>query len=209
MDRTPIDMASYARRAQFDYFRSLAHPYVGLTVEPDITDFLAGLERRGAPFFLSFSYCVIRAANAVPAFRQRIAGEGIVEYGYCPGSVTLALPDGGYCYCTLDARGDFADYLPAAAEARARALAAPSLDDGGDAERLLFLSSVPWLRFTQLTQPVPEPADANPRITWGRHVLENGRRRIPVSVLCNHALVDGRQLADFFRALERELLALS
>jgi chloramphenicol O-acetyltransferase type A len=37
---TKLDMTKYPRKAQFDYFRSLAYPYLGLTVEVDITDFL-------------------------------------------------------------------------------------------------------------------------------------------------------------------------
>ena len=205
---TELDMTKYPRKAQFDYFRSLAYPYLGLTVEVDITDFLRLLQEREAPFFLSFSRAVTRAANAVEAFRQRIRGDGIVTYNWCPGSVTLATPDGNYCYCTLPCRECFDDYLPHALETQERALAAASIEDGEDAESLLFLSSIPWLHYTALTQPVPHPADSNPRITWGKYFTREGRTRIPVSVLCNHALMDARQLADFYEALERELSCL-
>ena len=50
----------------------MANPYMGLTVEVDVTDFLAEVKTRSYPFFLSFLRCVTRAANAVPEFRQRI-----------------------------------------------------------------------------------------------------------------------------------------
>ena len=207
MSERILDMARYERRAQFDYFRSLAYPYVGVTVEVDVTDYLARLRAAGYPFFLSFCRSVTRAANAVPQLRQRIRGEGIVEYDACPGSVTLATPDGGYCYCTLPERESLAGFLPAAEEAERRALEAESLEDGEDGDRLLFLSSLPWLRFTALTQPVPAPADSNPRITWGKAFERAGRMLLPVALLCNHALVDGRQLAAFYETLERELEA--
>ena len=200
-----LDMARYGRKAQFDYFRSLAYPYLGLTVRVDITDFLAALKAKRAPFFLSFCRAATRAANAVPAFRQRIRGGGIVEYDWCPGSVTLALPDGNYCYCTLPDEEPFEAWLPAAEAARDRALDAASVEDGADGESLLFLSSVPWLHYSDLTQPVPQPADSNPRITWGKYAEEGGRMLLPVTVLVNHALMDARQIADFFAALEREL----
>ena len=205
MDCTMIDMARYPRKAHFDYFRSMANPYVGVTVKVDITHFLERVRAGGAPFFLSFVYCVTRAANAVPELRQRIDGDGIREYAWCAGSVTLALPDGTYCYCTLDCRGAFPDYLPAAEAAKEKALAAASVEDGEDGDSLLFLSSLPWLQYEAFTQPVPTPADSNPRITWGRFAAEGGKSLIPVTLLCNHALVDGRHLAAFFDALEREL----
>lgn len=203
-----LDMARYGRRAQFDYFRSLAYPYLGLTVQVDITAFLSALKAKNAPFFLSFCRAATRAANAVPAFRQRIRGDGIVEYDWCPGSVTLALPDGNYCYCTLDCREAFDAYLPAAKAARDRALRDASVKDGEDGESLLFLSSVPWLHYHDLTQPVPYPADSNPRITWGKYTEEGGKTLLPVTVLVNHALMDARQLAAFYEALERELKSL-
>ncbi len=209
MDWKKLDLEGWPRRAHFDYFRSLAYPYIGLTAKVDITQFLPALRAHGRPFFLSFCYCVTRAANAVPELRQRLDGDGIREYAYCPGSVTLALPDGSYCYCTLDCRADYERWLPAARAEQEKALAAASVEDGEDADSLLFLSSVPWLSYTALTQPTPFPADSNPRITWGRYEEEAGRVRIPVTLLCNHALVDGRHIAAFFAALERELAQLA
>lgn len=57
-------------------------------------------------------------------------------------------------------------------------------------------------------QPVPAPADSNPRITWGRFYAEGEKTLLPVSVLCNHALVDGVHIAAFYRRLEAEMAAL-
>ena len=45
-------------------FRQMLFPFAGVTAEVDITDFAA--RRQGRPFFLSFLYAVVRAANAVP-----------------------------------------------------------------------------------------------------------------------------------------------
>ena len=114
MDWKAIDMARYPRKAHFDYFRTMAYPYVGVTVQVEITHFLARIRERNAPFFLSFVYCVTRAANTVPELRRRLDGDGIREYAWCPGSVTLALPDETYCYCALDCRAAFEHYLPEA-----------------------------------------------------------------------------------------------
>lgn len=73
---------------------------------------------------------------------------------------------------------------------------------------LLFISTLPWLSYTALVQPVPAPADSNPRITWGRFYAEGEKTLLPVSVLCNHALVDGLHIAAFYRRLEAEMAAL-
>ena len=202
-----IPFETYPRRAHFAYFSQMAQPYAGLTVSVEITSFLEKLQAEGAPFFLSFLYCVCRAANRVPQLRQRIREERIVEYDHCPASYTLALEDGTYCYCTLDERGPFSAYLPQAQRKQEEARAQRSLEDGEDALSLLFLSTLPWVSYEAIVQPTPFPADSNPRITWGRWRKEGKRVVLPVSLLCHHALVDGRHMAAFYQCLEEEVAA--
>ncbi|MEG2119877.1 MAG: CatA-like O-acetyltransferase, partial [Pseudoflavonifractor sp.] len=64
-----------------------------------------------------------------------------------------------------------------------------------------------WLSYTGLVQPVPKPADSNPRITWGKYFNQEGKIFLPVSLLCHHALVDGLHIASFYRNLDARLEA--
>jgi hypothetical protein len=142
---------------------------------------------------------------------QRRAGAAAahpVEYDRCPSSHTVALPDGTYCYCSLEVDRPFREFLPYAAAEQERVKAAPTLEDGEDGESLFFVSCVPWLSYTALTQPTPTPADSNPRITWGRWHRQEGRTLLPMTLLANHALVDGIHIARFYENLDRELAAL-
>ena len=205
MNYRVIDMGRDPRRAQYDYFRSLANPYAGVTVNVDITALLDWTKRTGSNFFLTVLYAVSRAANSVPELRRRIRGEQVVEYVWCPTSHTVALADGSYCYCTLTADMSLADFLPYAKESQEMAKKEPTLDDGEEAESLLFISCVPWLSYTALTQPVPSPADSNPRITWGKYFRQEGRTLLPLTLLVHHALADGLHIARFYEALDREL----
>ena len=72
-----------------------------------------------------------------------------------------------------------------------------------------FISTLPWISYTAIVQPVPVPADSNPRITWGRYFEQGGRILLPVSVLCHHALVDGVHLARFYELLEAQFSLLT
>lgn len=201
-----LDMKTYARRSHFEYFKDMAFPYVGVTVNVDITEFLAGTKEKKQPFFLSFLYYLANAANSVPEFRQRILDDRIIEYGQCKTSHTVALSDGTYCYCTLDSSGSFEVYLQDAVRIQKEAAQKGSLKDGEDALSLLFVSTVPWLSYTALIQPVPHPADSNPRLTWGRYFTQEGRTLLPVSVLCHHALVDGIHITQFYKKLNELLV---
>ncbi len=57
--------------------------------------------------------------------------------------------------------------------------------------------------------PILIPADSNPRITWGKYFEENGKVKIPISTLCNHAIVDGLHISKFYENLEREIADLT
>ena len=111
MDYKYLNMETYKRKNHFEYFNSLAYPYVGLTVNVDITDLMKTIKAKKLPFFLSICYCVSRSVNRVPEFRQRILNNQIVEYDYCLTSHTVAISDGTYCYCDLDSNRSFEDYI--------------------------------------------------------------------------------------------------
>lgn len=199
-----VDMERDPRRAQFAYFRGLQNPYAGVTAEVEVTPLVNWSRREGCGFFLPFLYCVSQAVNAVPELRRRIRGDGsVVEYDRCPTSHTVALPNGAYCYCTMTASGTLREFLPAAAAEQERAKKNPTMEDGGDAEPLVFLSCLPWLSYTALVQPTPFPADSNPRITWGKYAVRDGRAELAVTLLVNHALADGIHMARFYAELER------
>ena len=201
-----LEMESYKRKGHFEYFNSMAYPYVGLTVDTDITGLLKTIRREGLPFFLTFCYCASRAANGVAEFRQRILDGKIIDFDRCQTSHTVALEDGTYCYCTLDSSMPFRNYIAYAKEEQEKAKRAPSIqEEESEALDKFFISTLPWLSYTALVQPVPFPADSNPRITWGKYFEQGDRILLPVSVLCHHALVDGRHIADFYRLLTREM----
>lgn len=196
-----IDLSNDPRRAQFDYFRNFRAPYVSVTVPVDITR----LRECGTPLFLSYLWCAIRAANAVPELRRRIDGDRVVEYDRCLSSHTVALPNGSYCYCTLDCEKPFDEFLPYAQAETERAKRAASLTDGADAAQLFFVTALPWLPFSSLSLPVPEPPDSNVRISFGGITEQNGRSLLPVNLTAHHALADGIHLSRFFAAMQERI----
>ena len=203
-----LDMAAYARRDEYDYFRSLAYPYVGVTVHADITPLHARVRAEGLPFFLSLLYVTSRAANEIPELRQRMRADGIVEYDVCPTSHTVSLGGGRYCYCMLRADCPFDVYLPAAVEAQEAARREASMtESAADAESLFFVSTMPGIVFTSFVQPTPYPADSNPRFMFGKFFAAGDRILLPFSVQVNHALLGGQQLTAFFEALDRHIAA--
>ena len=132
MNWRTVDMSRESRRDQFAYFQTLSNPYVGVTVQVDVTELAVWCRERGTSFFLAVLYAAVRAANGVPELRRRIRGDQVVEYDRCPSSHTVALPDGTYCYCSLEVDRPFREFLPYAAAEQERVKAAPTLRGRGE-----------------------------------------------------------------------------
>ncbi len=120
----------------------------------------------------------------------------------------MALEDDTYCYCTLDSRMPFTEYLPYAVDMQEKAKAQKRVSDDADGNELIFVSTLPWFSYTSLVQPVPLPADSNPRITWGKYFRQDGEQWIPVTALCHHGLVDGLHIAGFYQNLEEQIKSM-
>lgn len=205
MDKRIVDMTGDPRREQFAYFSAMANPYVGVTCQVDITALMERIRRDGTPFFLSLTYEVMAAANAVPELRRRIEEGRVVEYGSCRCSCTVAKPDGAYAYCTLDTALPFGEFIKTGRAALEAAKYGGTIAEDQDHEEFFFVSCVPWLRYTGMVQPVPSPAYSNVRISWGKWTEENGRTSLPVTILAHHALVDGIHLGRFYEELEHRV----
>ena len=203
-----VDMSASGRQAQYDYFLTMQNPHVSLTVNCDISHLLRVTKERQIPFFLTLLHCVIGAANAVPELRQRIRGKDVVEYDNCFSSHTVALEDGGYCYCELDCAKPLDEFLPYAQQAVERAKTAGSLDDGEDSGKLFFVTTVPWLSFSSLHLPTMDAQDSNPRISFGKYFSQEGKTLLPVHLQVHHGLVDGIHIARFYEGIEKRIEAL-
>lgn len=218
MSRKYIDMTKYPRLDHFRHFLTMQQPCVSITVQVDITDWLSRLKASGCPFFLSFQYAVVRAANRIPEFRQRIVDDKIVEYDYCNPSYIVSLPDDTYRYCNVNVNQPFAQYLKESRVKQDAALHSEHLEEEeGDVLGLLFISCVPWFNYTEAMMPYPGGSFSNPSFCWGGYktekylALEDGRvtekvkTSIPVTLFFNHALIDGIHAGRFFDNLGDEL----
>lgn len=201
-----IDLDTYPRREHFRHFCAMAYPYAGVTMDVDVTDLLARCREKGYSFYLMVLHAVALAADDVPEFRRRIDHGGIVEYYECPTSHIELKPDGTYAYCTLRHHMPLADYLSQAESARTAAREGGSIEEEDDVQSMYFISTLPWLHYTQLIQPVACGEESNPRITWGKYQADqNGRMMMPLSVLVHHALADGIHIAKFYEAFNQQM----
>lgn len=199
-----VDLSTYPRRSHYEFFKSMAYPYVGMTANMDVTHLVAAAKERGGSSFLACLWAAANAANAVPELRQRIVDDEIVEFDHCDTAHTVALPDHTFCNCRTDCRMGFGEFLVKGKQWQEAAKTRHGFVSTQDDEtNLIFVSCVPWVAFTQVIQPTPIPADCNPRIVLGKYIKEGEKTLLPLAIQANHALVDGYHIGRFYEEFQR------
>ena len=155
----------------------------------------------GATRFLAYHHAALCAINAIDAFRMRLDGEGVRLYERVHGSTTLLKDDDTVAFADLLFDADFGRFVASALPAIDAARAAP-FGLGQDTEAAVYMTTIPWLDFTQFTHAMPgDPADSVPRLAFGKIVGGS----MPVAVEVHHALVDGLHVGRFYAAMEDAL----
>jgi chloramphenicol O-acetyltransferase type A len=199
-----IDLETWPRRPQFEYYRAMAFPAFNLCVEVDVTALLAWVKSEKASFFASFLYCLSRAANLTDAFRLRTRPEGIWLHETVHPSFVHLYPNETYGYCLAPFTPDYGAFAEAVRHVQAQP---QTLDDKGR-DDLIFVSCVPWIRFTGLSHPVDlNPAlMAIPRFVFGKYAANGqGQITVPLSIQVHHGLMDGLHVGRFLQLLEANL----
>jgi chloramphenicol O-acetyltransferase type A len=198
-----IDLNTWSRREHFEVYRHFDHPHFSLCANVDLTAFVPALKERGASFTVAIVYVIARAANAIPEFRYRMRGEGVVEHEVVHPSTTILAEGEVFSFCMIEYREDFTEFAALAAERIAAVRARPVLHDAPGQDDLLFMTAIPWVSFTSFTHPTHlNPADSVPRFAWGKYFEEGGRLMLPLGAQVHHALMDGLHVGKFYAEVQ-------
>lgn len=199
-----IDIASWDRKEQFQFFRNYDNPFFGLTTNLDVTQLLAYTREQGYSFFAAYLFASQRLANSIPEFRYRILGNQVLEYEKLIAGSTVLKENNVFTFCYFDHYQSFRDYNAHVIErvADCREPNTPLIDHDDDLAQIHY-SVIPWVHFTGLTHPRNYgTGDSIPKIVFGKHEELAGRVLMPVSVEAHHALLDGYHLGLYFKGFQ-------
>lgn len=198
MQETPIDLATWPRAAAYRLFRNYDRPHFSITTRLDVTH----LMRRKADGVSPFRACLYALANgfhAVSDLRVRFRpGDTLVRHDRLTLSPTIALPDGTFGFGYIDFDADWPTFDAAArAEIEAVRGGAPRVPNTGERDDMIYLSCLPWVDFTGLTNAMPGADDCIPRLAWGRFVTgPDGRTTCAFAAEVHHAIADGAHVGQ-------------
>lgn len=202
-----LDLASWKRKSHFDFFRAYEQPFFSVCAPVDVTPVYEATKGVSGAYFLACLYLSTRSANEIEEFRYRLRGDRVLVHDVIHAGSTVLNEDQTFGFCYFEYASRFPDFekLGRRALDDYRKREEPLEDSGQD--DVIWYSVLPWISFTSFAHARRCPAkESVPRIVFGRHYEEHGRRRMPVSVEAHHALVDGLHVGRFYERFQRYLL---
>jgi len=198
-----IDLTTWPRRNLFQLYGSLDYPYFNVCSNVDVTALFDYAKEKDLAFFQVSVYALTAAANMIPEFRCRIRGDQIIRHDIVHPSFTVLTDEKLFGFCEVEYTGEFLEFYQEATTKIEKAKKNPTLADKPGRDDYLFMSFLPWISFSSISHPVPlNPPDSVPRISWGKFILIQNRKMLPISVQVHHGLADGYHAGEFFKNFE-------
>ncbi len=198
-----VDLATWPRADQFRFFRTYEKPHYAVTSRIDVTCLLARRKASGISPYRACLYAIGAGIHAVPELCMRFRGDQVTQYDRIDLSMTVPLPDGNFRYAYVPFDPDFSRFDTSAETIIAKVAVGGDLNaNTGQRDDLAYLSCMPWLDYTSINNALPHAQDCIPRVSWGKFVESGGRRSMAMTIEVHHALVDGRQVGDYFTAVQ-------
>lgn len=196
-----IDKETWPRREIFEFFSAISHPFYMVTFTVDVTELYRYAKEKGISFYYALVYLCTKALNRVENFRYAIReGEVHLLDGRIPSFTDMKKGSELFHIVTMPCEGGIDEFCRAAAE-RSRNQEV-FINSSCETDELIYYSCLPWLEMTALTnEGLSDPDDAVPRISWGKYVEENGRKRLNISLEVNHRFIDGLHIGRFCEEL--------
>ena len=198
-----IDLESWHRKKHFETFNGMDFPQYNICAEVDISQLQRFAKDHSISSFALVVYMISKTANGIEAFRLRARGDTVVRHDSVHPSFTVPTKGDLFAYCTLGFCEDLNAFVQQVADGIQQATENPSLEDTPGRDDYLFMSCLPWIRFTSISHAIHlSPMDSIPRISWGKYVKENNKVLMPLSLQVHHGLVDGLHLGQFYEQIQ-------
>lgn len=202
-----LDIATWARRDLFEFFRTFDKPYFNICTSVDVTRLLELLARRPeTSVTLAYHYFALRIANEIEPFRYRLRGGKVVVHDVINGGTTVLQPNESFTFAYFDYQEDFEAFIRDAQHSVTEVKKGDGPFNPKAADDAIHFTTLPWVSFTSFSHARNwKTEDSIPKIAFGKFVKEVERVSLPISVEVHHALVDGVHVGRFLTRLQEAL----
>ena len=174
--KTIIDLKTWNRTAQFEFFSKFDEPFFGITTPIDCTIAYQNSKNIEIPFFVYYLHKTLVAINKIDNFRLRIEGENVVLYDEINASATIMREDKTFGFSFMKYQEDIHEFKIMAQTEIQRIQNTPGILTREYPENIIHFSAVPWINFTGLTHSRNYSiSDSCPKISLRKLMEEHGK----------------------------------
>ena len=209
-----IDKETYYRKGVFRHFTEDCKCSTSMTSRVDVTELVSYSKKNGTKFYINFLYILSKVLNSRDDYKMGYLWKTNELICYDVINPTQYVFNEDTETCTPVYTRYFEDYKTFYINALNDVEnAKPTREYGLDMENhpnWFDASYISWLSYDSLNIELPDGhLFFAPIINWGKYREENGRLMMPVSVRLNHAIADGFLVANVFRLLQLEIVAIA
>lgn len=211
--RKEIDMTTYLKRNQYNWFHTFADPTYGFNVDIDVDKVVRLSKERKDSFFPYFFFLLMRGINAIDEMRLREVDGKVYLYDEIDPTFTIMTECGVYQNGGMKMEWDFGKFYTGIKEVINRV---KTLTPGDDIDMFpickepncVYTTCIPILSIEGMNHPTPmnnHDSASIPRVCWDKYRLkEDGHYHVTLNITVSHTLVDGYPLGRCFKHIQEE-----
>ena len=206
-----VDIATWNRRESYEFFKEFQDPFVGLSVDIEVTDFYRYCKSKGLGIHHPLLYATLAAANDFEPIALRRKGEGVVLYDTIDMGCSVLKSDQSFTFAYYNwIQGEsFEDFLVRTTEITRAAAKGIPLDPRPGRTNLIYGTTLPWVSFTSFSHPKQGGGHSIPRTVFGKIFERDRKWYLPFHLEVDHALMDGLDMSMYLSKVENQLRALA
>ena len=198
-----IDATSWKRREHFDKWIAYDEPFHGVVVRIDLTQCQRFCKRNNFKIFDRYMYQLIHALNQIEPMKYRLIDKAPVVFDEVFSGLVIMKPNGTFAYGQLFKTDNFRGFEKQVELEKQRIIDRGTLHDKDHSLNITHFSVLPWTDFMSLSHARKYGDDDSiPKISFGKITESEGCYTMPMSIHVHHALVDGKDVADFIATFQ-------
>lgn len=198
-----IDIARWNRKATYEFFLDYEDPFFNMTANLDVTNLYRFVKANDLSFSIASLFYSQKAANEIREFRIRMLKEKLVEFEHIEATQTILQDDESFSFCYLPMKENVFDFNESGKISVEKYKALNTFDVEKDRVDLNYYSVIPWVSFTSFKHANRfDRTQTVPRIVFGKMFSESDRKKMPISVEVNHAIMDGVHVGKYYNLLQ-------
>ncbi len=203
-----IDLKTYPKRKQYNWFSTFSNPCYGIDVEIDVTNLVKYSKETNTSFFINFLYLVNKSMNSVDELRLRVVNNEVRLYDVINPAFTVMTSSKVFENAVSKWDDNFIEFYKNTKEIIEKIKNQDEVNEKYNDKNnydYYYMTCLPWLDYKAMCHPIPSgdvESCSVPRVCWGKYTLKDNKYVLLLNITVSHALVDGYPLSQAFKAVQ-------